>query len=138
MESEINPHCLKVPVIDFSVQPLKPETPEWDSVRAQVRLALEELGCFEAVFDRIPLDSRRAFFKALEEMFDVPLEKKQQNVSNQPFRGYVGQNPALPLYESLGIDNATVHHQVQSFANVLWPQGNPAFWYYFSLFFFLE
>ena len=129
MGSEKYPDGLKIPVIDFSVQSLKPESPEWDSAKAQVRRAVEEFGCFEAVFDRIPLDIRRAFFRALEEIFDVPLQTKQQNVSNQPLHGYVGQNPALPLFESLGIDTK----QVQSFANCLWPQGNPAFWYYFSL-----
>ena len=133
MGSEKNLEGLKIPVIDFSVEAVKAETPEWDTVRGQVRRALEEFGCFEAVFDRISLGARRAFFRALEEMFDLPLQNKQRNVSDRPFHGYLGQRPELPLLESLGIENVTNHHQVESFANLLWPQGNPAFWYYFSL-----
>ncbi|GMJ06814.1 hypothetical protein HRI_004350600 [Hibiscus trionum] len=50
----------KVSVIDFSKQNLlQPGSPEWNSVRVQVRKALEDYGCFEASFDRV-LELRRA------------------------------------------------------------------------------
>ncbi|PON89441.1 Isopenicillin N synthase [Trema orientale] len=118
---------LRLPIIDFSTQPLKPGTQEWNTVRDQVREALEEFGCFEAQFDKIPLDIRRAIFDALQELFDLPLQTKLRNVSRKPFHGYVGQYPEVPLYESMGIDDANIHEKVESLTKILWPQGNPKF-----------
>ncbi|KAG8492489.1 hypothetical protein CXB51_009752 [Gossypium anomalum] len=65
-----------VPVIDFSNQNLKPGSPEWDLVKSQVREALGEYGCFEALFDPI-LELRKAVFAALQEAFDLPLQTKK-------------------------------------------------------------
>ena len=116
---------LKLPVIDFSVQPL---TLEWDLVRHQVRQAAEEFGCFEARFDKITLDTRRVIFDAARELFDLPLPTKLQNVSEKPFHGYIGQSAFAPLYESMGFDEAIVHERVETLTNIFWPQGNPKFW----------
>ncbi|TYI32112.1 hypothetical protein ES332_A04G035800v1 [Gossypium tomentosum] len=80
-----------VPFIDFSNQNLKPGSPEWDLVKSQVREALEEYGCFEALFDPI-LELRKAVFGALQEAFDLPLQTKKLCVSDEPFRGYL--NPS--------------------------------------------
>lgn len=122
---------LTLPIIDFSSKTMKPATPEWDTVRTQVRKALEEFGCFEAQFDKIPLDIRREIFDALKELFDLPLQTKLRNVSRKPFHGYVGQYPAVPLYESMGFDDANILEKVESSTNIFWPQGNKKFWYYF-------
>lgn len=132
MGSETPLSTLKLPVIDFLIQSLNPGTPQWDSVRSQVRQALEEFGCFEAVFNKIPSDVREAVFNSLQELFDLPLQTKLRNVSKKPFHGYVGQYPAVPLYESMGIEEANIHEKVVSFATILWPEGNPKFWYVFS------
>ena len=118
---------LRLPTIDFTMQNLKPGSAEWDSVRARVLLALEEYGCFEALFDKVPSEVRKAIFEATEELFDLPLQTKLRNVSEKPFHGYVGQYPMVPLYESMGIEEANVHGQVQNFTNILWPQQNPNF-----------
>ncbi|XP_062016002.1 probable 2-oxoglutarate-dependent dioxygenase AOP1 [Rosa rugosa] len=118
---------LKLPTIDFSMQNLKPGTTEWDSIRARVHFALEEYGCFEALFNKVPSDVRKGIFEATEELFDLPLQTKLRNVSQKPFHGYVGQYPMVPLYESMGIEEATVDGQVQSFTNIFWPQQNPNF-----------
>lgn len=128
MGTETSP-SVKLPVIDFSIQPLKPGT-EWDLVRSQVRQALEEFGCFEALFGKISLDTRRAIFDTIQELFDLPLQTKLRNVSKKPFHGYVGQYPQVPLFESMAIDDANIHENVESLANILWPQGNPNFWYF--------
>ncbi|CAI0396494.1 unnamed protein product, partial [Linum tenue] len=89
---------------------------------------VEEYGCFEASFDRVSEDVRRAVFGSLEELFELPLETKLRNAySNKPSRGYVGQHPLIPVYESLGIDDAHVPESVESFTNTLWPQGNSSF-----------
>ena len=129
---------LKLPIIDFSNIEKRPGSLEWDSVKGQVREALEEYGCFEATFDKIPLDMRKAIFGALEELFDLPLQTKLKNASKKPYHGYVGQYPMVPLYESMGIEDATIDEKVQDFTQILWPQGNPNFWYIIYVLFSLS
>ncbi|XP_031256876.1 probable 2-oxoglutarate-dependent dioxygenase AOP1 [Pistacia vera] len=118
---------LRLPVIDFSKPNLKPGSPEWDSVKSQVRKALEEFGCFEALFDKVPVELRKSIFGALEALFDLPLQTKLRNLSKKPFHGYVGQYPQVPLYESMGIDDANIIEKVESMTNILWPEGNESF-----------
>ncbi|XP_031105986.1 probable 2-oxoglutarate-dependent dioxygenase AOP1 [Ipomoea triloba] len=118
---------IKLPIIDFSDENLKPGCPTWDKVRNQVHKALVEYGCFEATFDKIPIHLRESIFDALKELFDLPLQTKVRNTSNKPFHGYVGQYPMVPLYESMGIDDANLLHNTQHFTNIMWPQGNPNF-----------
>ncbi|KAH7866729.1 hypothetical protein Vadar_024151 [Vaccinium darrowii] len=118
---------LKLPMIDFSTPGLKPGTPEWNSVKTQVQKALEEYGCFEALFDKVPLDLRKAILGALKELFDLPLQTKLQNASKKPYHGYIGQYPTVPLFESMGIDDAPVPDKVKGFTDLLWPGGNENF-----------
>ncbi|KAK1578730.1 hypothetical protein Q3G72_032692 [Acer saccharum] len=118
---------VRLPVIDFSKPDLKPGSPDWDLVRAEVRQALEEFGCFEAKFNKVPVEIRKGIFSALEELFNLPLETKLRNRSKKPFHGYVGQYPQVPLYESMGIDDANIIENVNSLTNNLWPQGNQSF-----------
>lgn len=122
---------LKLPIIDFSKEDLKPRTRNWEFVRAQVQQALEEYGCFEAVYNKVPLELHKAIFSALEELFNLPIETKILNTSDKPFYGYAGQSPLVPLYESLGIDDAPVLEGTQSFTNRMWSNGNASFWYDF-------
>jgi hypothetical protein len=35
----------------------------------------------------------------------------------------------VPLYESMAVDDADISDKVESQTNILWPQGNPSFWY---------
>lgn len=118
---------LHLPVIDFSNQNLKPGEPQWDLTKADVQKALQDYGCFEASFDKVPIELRKSIFKALEELFDLPLQTKLRNVSKKPFHGYVGQYPLVPLYESMGIDDSDVVDKVEAFTEKLWPQGNTSF-----------
>lgn len=118
---------LRLPVIDFSKPNLKPGSPEWDSLKSQVRKALEEYGCFEATFDRVPMELRKSLFDVLEALFDLPLQTKLRNLSKKPYHGYVGQYPQVPLYESMGIDDADIIEEVESMTNILWPEGNENF-----------
>ncbi|KAK7396205.1 hypothetical protein VNO78_17040 [Psophocarpus tetragonolobus] len=115
---------LKLPIIDFSSVDLESNVAEWESVKSQVHIALEEYGCFEAVFDKVPLDLRKAMFLEVEELFNLPLLTKQRVVSSRPYHGYVGP---LQLYESMGIEDVDFHDQVESLINILWPQGKPSF-----------
>ncbi|KAL7145548.1 hypothetical protein ABFS83_07G091800 [Erythranthe nasuta] len=116
---------MQLPIIDFSN--LKRETPNWESVKTQVREALEEYGCFEAKYDQIPLHLRKSVFDVLQQLFDLPLQNKLRNRSNKPYHGYVGQYAMVPLYESLGIDDVLSPGNIETFTNLMWSEGNPAF-----------
>ncbi|KAA8541852.1 hypothetical protein F0562_023004 [Nyssa sinensis] len=118
----------KLPVIDFSKENLKPNTNSWLSTRNNVVEALQEYGCFIAKYDhKVSLELHNAIFRASEELFDLPTEIKVQNTSNTPSHGYVGQEPVIPLYEGLGIENATTVEGAQKFTNLMWPSGNDFF-----------
>uniref|UniRef100_A0A0D3ADP4 Non-haem dioxygenase N-terminal domain-containing protein n=1 Tax=Brassica oleracea var. oleracea TaxID=109376 RepID=A0A0D3ADP4_BRAOL len=112
---------------DFSIPNLKPASPEWDSVRAQVRTALEEYGCFEALFNGASVELRKALFEASEEFFDLPLETKLRTKSDKLYKGYAGQNSTLPLYEAIGCDGANNPQIVDELTYKLWPQGKITF-----------
>lgn len=66
-------------------------------------------------------------FGSMEELFDLPLQTKQRNMSEKPLYGYIGQSPVVPLYESMGIDDADVAAKVDAFTEKQWPQGNKSF-----------
>ncbi|XP_024030478.1 probable 2-oxoglutarate-dependent dioxygenase AOP1 [Morus notabilis] len=117
----------KLPVLDFSKETLKPGTKSWELARKDVQRAFEEYGCFLVTYEAISCELRNAMFGALEELFDLPTETKMKNKYEKPLNGYVGQNPVVPLHESLGIDNATAKEGIQSFTNLLWPVGNDRF-----------
>ncbi|XP_030464478.1 probable 2-oxoglutarate-dependent dioxygenase AOP1 [Syzygium oleosum] len=118
---------LKLPVIDFSSPRLKPGTAEWTAVRDKVKQALETYGCFEARFQKVPIDLQKSTLGSVRELFDLPLQTKLQNVSRKPYHGYVGQYPMVPLYESMGIDDADVYEKVDGLTTTLWPEGHPNF-----------
>ncbi|KAM3308122.1 putative 2-oxoglutarate-dependent dioxygenase AOP1 [Capsicum chacoense] len=118
---------MKLPIIDFSHEDLKSGTLVWNQVKSQVHKALVEYGCFGATFDKIPIHLRNSIFELSQEVFNLPLKTKVRNVSTKPFHGYVGQYPVVPLYESMGIDDANIPHEVEKFTQILWPEGNPTF-----------
>ena len=51
-----------------------------------------------------------------------------KNVSEEPYRGYVGQNPYVPLYEAIAIDKATSLQEMRKYVNLMWPNRNDQFW----------
>ncbi|KAH7656083.1 Iron/ascorbate family oxidoreductases protein [Dioscorea alata] len=122
MASEVS---MKIPKIDFSSSPdLQPGTDHWDQLRSQVLQALKSFGCFEAVYPKVSQETRQAFFSVLEDLFSLPVETKLLNTSEVPTFGYVGHYPHLPLYESLGISQASLPDNVLKFSNLMWPHGN--------------
>lgn len=124
MGSAVEP---KLPVLNFSKETLKLGSESWDLARKDVQRAFEEYGCFVVLYDKISPEFRSTMFGALEELFDLPTETKMKNKYEKPLNGYVGQNPVIPLHESLGIDNATTKEGTQFFTNLMWPQGNDRF-----------
>ncbi|RDY09757.1 putative 2-oxoglutarate-dependent dioxygenase AOP1, partial [Mucuna pruriens] len=111
-------------VVDFSDQNMKPGTDAWLSACGLVRTALEENGCFMARYDKISQELCDSIIFAMEECFSLPVETKVQKTSHKLFHGYLGQVPGLPLYESLGIDDALTIQGCQKFTNIMWPEGN--------------
>ncbi|KAL3511832.1 hypothetical protein ACH5RR_024549 [Cinchona calisaya] len=116
-----------LPVIDFTNKNLDPNSNSWLSTREDVVRALEDYGCFIAIYDKFSSDLHQAIFHASEELFDLPQEIKVLNTSDTPSHGYVGQEPIIPLYEGFGVENATTLQGVQKFTNLLWPNGNDTF-----------
>lgn len=137
---------LRLPVIDFSKKELIPDSKEWESVKSQVCIALKEFGCFEALFNKVPAALRKDTVAVIEELFELPMETKWRNTSEKPLHGYVGLYPKdglysflkdqAPLYESMGFEEPHVSQSMDNLTNVLWPQGNPAFRFPLSSFFF--
>ncbi|KAK6912129.1 Isopenicillin N synthase-like, Fe(2+) 2OG dioxygenase domain [Dillenia turbinata] len=108
----------KLPVINLSDENLKPGTSDWISTCNDVIKALEEYGCFIAVYDRVPVELHNAVLSAAEELFTLPVETSY---------GFVGGNVLIPLHESLGIIHPNTIESVQSFTSLMWPSGNDHF-----------
>ncbi|KAF7804041.1 putative 2-oxoglutarate-dependent dioxygenase AOP1 [Senna tora] len=125
----------EVAVVEFGEENLKPGSEAWVSACGVVRRALEEHGCFIAVYDKVSTELCNSVLWALEQLFDLPLETKKQPTSEKLFHSYFGV-PWLPLYESLAIDNALTNDGCQHFTRIMWPQGNHRFWYIYVYIFF--
>lgn len=118
----------KLLVVDFTNDNLTPGTTTWSSTCNDIRVALENHGCFIALYNGVSTKLQESVFQAADELFDLPTETKIKNIVSKPYHGYVGQMPIVPLHEGLGIDYATDHEGAQSFTNLMWPNGNQSFW----------
>ena len=125
----------KIPVVDFNEEDMKPGSDSWAVAREQVRRGFEEYGCFEIACRDFPVELHNAVFGAGKELLDLPMETKVRRANARPgATGYLGNIPALPLYESVGIENADTPEGAEHFTNIMWPQGNDTFRYVFSNF----
>lgn len=121
----------KLPKVNLMSRKLNPGTSNWASTCSEIRQALEEYGCFIAVYDKFSEQLHNKAFDVIEPMFELPNEVKARNSSNLPYHGYYKPGKVMPLLESLGITHPPMLHQVQSFTHLLWPNGNDLFWYVF-------
>jgi isopenicillin N synthase-like dioxygenase len=117
----------KLLVVDFTKENLKPGSTAWAKACTDIKHALEQHGCFVALYDKVSPKLHNAIFNAADELFDLPIETKVQNINEKPYHGYVGQMSYVPLHEGLGIDYATTPEGAQSFTQLMWPNGNDSF-----------
>jgi isopenicillin N synthase-like dioxygenase len=117
-------------ITKIDLRGLEPGKPGWDEARAALTASMVAYGC--VVVQHIGLDRdiwQALFFRAMPELFTFPVETKQRNVYNDvQHGGYIGQLPGLASYESMSIEDVTDDGTINDFANLFWPQGNPAFW----------
>ncbi|XP_043702258.1 probable 2-oxoglutarate-dependent dioxygenase AOP1 isoform X2 [Telopea speciosissima] len=121
---------IQIPYIDLTKDLLESKqgsTEEWKELCGKVREACEEYGCFMVGYDGIPTELPEEMFMAMKDLFELPLETKQKNTSPLPYRGYIGNSEVVPLFESLGLDDAHCLDSAQAFTQLMWPQGNPTF-----------
>ncbi|KAK3019686.1 hypothetical protein RJ639_004161 [Escallonia herrerae] len=59
-------------------------TSSWIAACDEVRHALEEYGCFVAVYDKVCLELNDAIIGGMEALFSLPLETKSKNISKMP------------------------------------------------------
>ncbi|KAK1298160.1 hypothetical protein QJS10_CPB14g01139 [Acorus calamus] len=89
--------------------------------------ALARFGCFQVAYDGVPDRLREDMFAAMERVFDLPDETKRRNTSDKPYFGHNGRNEMVPMYESLGAEDASEIDKAKAFTQLLWPEGNDKF-----------
>jgi len=105
---------------------------EWKEMSMKVREACESYGCFLLRCDEMNSNgAREELFNNMKALFDLPQETKQKHTSPKPFRGFNSYNYMSTLYESFAIDDVLLSTSVDNLTNLMWPQGNPQFWYSF-------
>ncbi|TYH36293.1 hypothetical protein ES332_D13G254900v1 [Gossypium tomentosum] len=120
---------LAIPVIEFRTgsRDLERGTEGWHHLCKRIREACETYGCFEVVYEKISREVREETFELLNELVEVPLERKQLNVNLKPYHSYFGPCSQACLYEGFGIEDASNYDSVNNFAQLMWPDGHPRF-----------
>jgi isopenicillin N synthase-like dioxygenase len=115
-----------IPKVDL--RGVEPGVPGWEEARAAVTASMVAHGYVVVAYnDALGPELWQVLFgHDLPELFALPLETKQRNVSAKAhFRGYIAT--AEPVYESVSFDGATDEGSIRDFTNLFWPQGNPEF-----------
>ncbi|KAL9247370.1 hypothetical protein vseg_020811 [Gypsophila vaccaria] len=117
----------KLPTIDLGSDNTKPGSIPWKTTCENIRKAMEEYGCFIAIYDKVSVELHNNVFRVVEPMFDLPEEVKARNSSNLPYHGYYKPGKPMPLLDSFGVENAPSLDMTRKFTSLLWPLGNQHF-----------
>lgn len=92
---------------------------------SEFRRCCEDWGCFRLTNHGIPAPLIERVEILCRDVFKLPPETKQKNVSPTLYGGYITGGSVVPYYESLGIgpDIEAIHE----FSDLMWPQGNQNF-----------
>ncbi|KAL3745047.1 hypothetical protein ACJRO7_014195 [Eucalyptus globulus] len=120
---------LKLPLIDLSeVDGSKLGTGRWDSLQSEVRQALEEFGCFEALYDKMTLELHNDVLQELKELLQLPTYVKRRfDVPDKPHVGYFANPTLAPIYEAFGVGYAPNSGSIEILVDLMWPNGNTTF-----------
>jgi len=124
----------EIPILDFRRSrgvTLEDGSEGWKEMSKKVREAFESHGCFLLRCDEIPNELREEMFTGMKLLFDLPEETKQKFTSPKAYRGYTPTSKKSPHWESFRIDDALKPDTAQNFTNLMWPEGNSTFWYFF-------
>ncbi|OVA01326.1 Oxoglutarate/iron-dependent dioxygenase [Macleaya cordata] len=120
-----------IPCLDFSKNPedLVEGSEGWKNLCKKVREACEVYGCFQVVYDKVPVQLHEEMVMGLKDLFDLPVETKKKNSNSKVKYAYIPKLDFLPLYESSGfkVDPTNKLDQARTFTDLMWPNGNPAF-----------
>ena len=78
----------KLPTINLTGGNAKPGSASWISTSKHIRRAVEDYGCFVAVYDKVSLDLHNKVFQVIEPIFQLPTDLNKKNPSNIPYHGY--------------------------------------------------
>ncbi|KAM3289869.1 hypothetical protein P3S67_018158 [Capsicum chacoense] len=121
MAAQVEP---KLPIIEFTDDNFSGSTTSWISTSREIRRALEEYGCFAAVYKKVMPELREVMFDHCKELFQLPLETKRQNSSDILGFGYGGNFRTMPLAEFFGVFDGATLDSTKNFANQMWPNEN--------------
>ncbi|KAI6681774.1 hypothetical protein NL676_035655 [Syzygium grande] len=118
--------ALKLPLIDLSeLDGSKPGTGRRDSLQSQVRHALEEFGCFEALYDKMTSKLDNDVFQELEKLLELPTDVKRRfDILDKPYFGYLAN---LPRHVAFGVDYTSNSSSIKNLTDPMWPEGNTRF-----------
>lgn len=105
------------PLMDFTNEHLKSGTSVWNSKREQVQVVLENHSFFLVAYDQISEQLSKAAYHALEELFNLPTQKKVEFTSDKPYLGYFGQR--LAFAEVIAIGDTTKMETLEGFINLM-------------------
>ena len=96
-----------------------------ENLLSEFRRCFGSWGCFRLANHGIPDTILGSVEILCRDVFKLPRETKEKNVSPIPYGGYVNGGPTV-FFESLAI--LPEFEAIQEFSDLMWPHGNQNFW----------